>query len=213
VNADRIDGFDDDIKVDISGLPPGFTVSTPLVIQAGHSEARGTLNALPDAHDPGTNAAHVKIAATAQVNGKTMTKEVNGPGMIKVGEKPKLLVSLEPPMIHQSSNNAAHDQPLELIIAPGQTIPAWLKIKRNGHEDLVTFTVENLPHGVIVDNIGLNGVLIPKGQNEREVFLSASKWVPETDRLCFAIENQVGRQTSLPVLLHVRKPGSKIASK
>jgi hypothetical protein len=66
---------------------------------------------------------------------------------------------------------------------------------------------------VIVDNIGLNGVLIPKGQNEREIFLTAAKWVPETDRLCFAIENQVGRQTSLPVMLHVRKPGSKIAAK
>jgi len=65
--------------------------------------------------------------------------------------------------------------------------------------------VENLPHGVIVDNIGLNGVLIPKEQNERQIFLNAAKWVPETDRLCYAIENQAGRQTSLPVLLHVRK--------
>jgi hypothetical protein len=103
--------------------------------------------------------------------------------------------------------------PLELTIAPGQTIPAWLGIKRNGHEDLVTFTVENLPHGIIVDNIGLNGVLIPKGQNEREIFLTAAKWVPETDRLCYAIENQAGNQTSRPLLLHVRKPGAKIASK
>jgi len=49
--------------------------------------------------------------------------------------------------------------------------------------------------------------------NEREIFLTAAKWVPETDRFCFAIENQAGKQTSLPVLLHVRKPGSKIAAK
>jgi len=56
------------------------------------------------------------------------------------------------------------DNPLEITIAPGQSIPAWLKIKRNGHDELVTFSVENLPHGVIVDNIGLNGVLIPKGK-------------------------------------------------
>ena len=87
-----------------------------------------------------------------------------------------------------------------------------LRVQRNGHDDLVTFTVENLPHGVIVDNIGLSGVLIPKGQDEREIFLTAAKWVPETDRLCFAIENQAGRQTSLPVMLHVRKAGSKVVT-
>ena len=214
VVADRIDGFEGEIAVDIAGLPAGFSVSTPLMIQAGHSEAKGTLSAAVDAHDPATNSTSVKITATATVNGKSITREVNNFGTIKLGAKPKLFVSLEPPPNQSAlSNSVSATAPLELTIAPGQTIPAWLKVKRNGHEDLVTFTVENLPHGVIVDNIGLNGVLIPKGQNEREIFLTAAKWVPETDRFCFAIENQAGKQTSLPVLLHVRKPGSKIAAK
>jgi len=214
VVAERIDGFEGEISVYITGLPPRFTVSNPLVIQAGHTEAKGTLNAALDAADPGTNAMLSKISATASINGKKITKDVNNFGTIKLGAKPKLFVALEPPPNENStSNSAPATAAVELTIAPGQTIPAWLKIRRNGHEDLVTFTVENLPHGVIVDNIGLNGVLIPKGQNEREIFLSAAKWVPETDRLCFAIENQVGKQTSLPVLLHVRKSGSKIAAK
>lgn len=197
VSAERIDGFDEDIQVEISHLPAGFTVSTPLVIQAGHMEAKGTINAALDAPKP-TNAM-TKVTATAMIDGKTVKKEVNNLGMIKLGDKPKLFVSLEP---------ASAANP-DLTIAPGQTIPAMLKVQRNGHEDLVTFTVENLPHGIIVDNIGLNGVLIPKGQNEREIFLSAAKWLPETDRLCYAIENQAGKQTSLPVMLHVRKPGNK----
>ena len=200
VTAERFDGFDEDIKVEISDLPPGFSVSTPLVIQAGHIEARGTLNAAPDAQKP-TNAM-AKVTASATIAGQTVTKDVNNFGTIKLGDKPKLLVSLEP---------ASAANP-DLTIAPGQTISAMLKIQRNGHEDLVTFSVDNLPHGVIVDNIGLNGVLIPKGQNEREIFLTAAKWVPETDRLCFAIENQVGRQTSTPVMLRVRKPGSKMVT-
>jgi hypothetical protein len=59
---------------------------------------------------------------------------------------------------------------LEITIAPGQTIPALLKVRRNGYEELVTFTVENLPHGVMVDNIGLNGILIPKGESERQQY-------------------------------------------
>ncbi|PYJ99737.1 MAG: hypothetical protein DME23_08910 [Verrucomicrobia bacterium] len=63
---------------------------------------------------------------------------------------------------------------------------------------------------MIVDNIGLNGVLIPKGESERQISFTAAKWVPETDRLCYAVENQAGRQTSLPVLLHVRKTPGKV---
>jgi hypothetical protein len=94
---------------------------------------------------------------------------------------------------------------LELLIAPGETIPAWLKIHRAGHKDLVTFFAEKLPHGVIVADIGLNGVLIPKGESERQIFFNAAKWVPEQDRLFYLIEQQAGGQTSRPVLLKVRK--------
>src|SRR5205823_2476502 len=155
-----------------------------------------------------------KVTATAMVNGKQVTKEVNSFGKIKLGEKPKIFVFLEPSAEAQSTNMPSHmeNKPLELTIAPGQTIPASLKIKRNGHEDLVTFFVESIPHGVIVDNIGLNGVLIPKGETARQIFLNAAKWVPETDRPCYAIEQQAGKQTSQPVLLKVRKPGAKVAA-
>ena len=103
---------------------------------------------------------------------------------------------------------ATNPAPIILTLAPGQRLPALLKIKRNGHEDLVTFFVENLPHGVIVDDIGLNGVLIPKGENERGIFLTAAKWVPVQDRWCYAIEQQAGKQTSQPVLLKIRKARS-----
>jgi hypothetical protein len=216
VTAERLDGFEGEIRVDISGLPAGFTVSTPLTIQAGQTEARGTIYAMEDASAPGTNATSSKLVATAMINGKKIKKEVNNFGTIKLIEKPKLLVGLEPS--HSSPNqmatNSKSAEPLELTIVPGRSIPAWLKVQRNGFEELITFTVDNLPHGVIVDNIGLNGVLIPKGQSEREIFLNAAKWVPEQDRLCFAIENQAGRQTSRPVMLHVRKsaPSAQTAS-
>ena len=209
VSAERFDGFDGEIKVDISGLPPGFSVSTPLVIQAGQTEARGAIHAEPDAPPPNdTNAAISIVTASAVIYDQPVTREVNNLGKIKLADKPKLYVFLEPYTDSTSTNPVAVDpaRPLELTIAPGQTIPAWLKIKRAGHDDLVTFTVENLPHGVIVDNIGLNGVLIAKSDQERQIFLNAAKWVPDTDRLCYAIENQAGKQTSLPVLLHVRRP-------
>ena len=211
IAAERSDGFDGDITVEVTGLPPGFSVSTPLVIQAGQTEAKGTLTAALDAMKPEATIA-TKVIATASIAGKSETREINNFGKISLGEKPKVLVYFEPDTKAQPAEHVVNEsnKPLEISVAPGMTVPAMLRIQRNGHEDLVTFTVENLPHGVIVDNIGLNGVLIPKGENERQIFLTAAKWVPEQDRFCYAVENQAGRQTSLPVLLHVRKQAAKV---
>jgi hypothetical protein len=217
LNAERLDGFDGEIRVELAGVPPGFSVSTPIIIEAGHTEAKGSIHAALDAPRPQeTNATLTRIKATAMVNGRAVTKDVKNFGTIKLGEKPKLYVSLEP--YNESATNhfepaMVSSQPVELVIAPGQMIPAWLKIKRNGHDDLVTFFAENLPHGVIVADIGLNGVLIPKGESERKIFFTADKWVPEQDRLFYMIEQQAGKQTSLPVLLKVRRPAMKQSAK
>jgi hypothetical protein len=208
VNANRIDGFNEDVRVDITNVPAGFTVSTPLVIQSGQTEAKGTLHALSGAMQPNeTNLPAIKVTAAAMVDGKSVTKDVNDFGKIKLGEKPKLFVFLEPKAgpIMTDTNSTSSPKPFELTVTPGGSVSAWLKVRRNGHEELITFSVENLPFGVIVDNIGLNGVLIPKGENERQIFFTCEKWVPDTDRLCYAVEGQTGRQTSLPLLLHVRK--------
>ncbi len=203
VSVDRIDGFDGEVRVDITGLPAGFGVSSPIVIESGHSEAKGTVNAAADAVQTSAESAKaVKVTATAVLLGRTepVIKDVNSLGHIQLGPKPKMTVRLEP-MPGPDGNIG----PLELAISPGSRAPAMLRVDRNGHDDLVTFQVENLPHGVIVDDIGLNGVLIPAGQNERQIFLNAARWVPETSRPCHAIESQAGGQTSRPVLLRVRR--------
>jgi hypothetical protein len=196
VIAERRDGFDGEIKVEFTGLAPGILISTPLLIQAGHSSASGLVWADSTAMAAGTN--KINVVASASINGQTVKREVNALGRISIGSPPPLYVTLEP---HDASK-------AEIVLAPGQTVPARLKVRRNGQDDLVTFSIDDLPHGVIVDNIGLNGVLIPKEQNEREIFITAAKWVPETERFCFAISNEGGRQTSKPVLLKVRKSGA-----
>ncbi len=191
LEVDRIDGFEGEVQVDLSGLPEGFRASSPLVIQAGHREAEGVVFAAADARPPTPEAlAKMVVQAKATVDGKDVVKAVNSLGQLKLGPKPKLLVRLEP---------------ADLVIAPGTTVSAMLIVERNGHDDLVTFSVDNLPHGVIVDNIGLSGVLMPKGENERQIFITADAWVPETSRLCFAVANQVGNQCSGPVTIHVRR--------
>src|SRR5204862_4887138 len=89
-SATRIDGFDEDIRVEITGLPPGFSVLSPLVIQAGHLLAKGTINASTDAAAPGeSDAKATKVTATALINGKPVIKTVNNLGKSMLAPKPK----------------------------------------------------------------------------------------------------------------------------
>ncbi len=215
VAAERIDGFEGEIRVDISGLPPGLSVSTPLVIEAGHDEAKGTLFAAAELRPADlTNAALTRITASANVDGRTVTRDAGSLGQIKLGPAPKLYVHVEADRDPTDSTSGVLEgdatsptspmaAPLELTIEAGGTIPAWLKIRRNGHQDLVTFFAENLPHGVIVADIGLSGVLIPKDENERRIFFNAARWVRPQERLFHLIEQQAGRQTSRPIRLKV----------
>jgi hypothetical protein len=109
-------------------------------------------------------------------------------------------------VLADASPDLEYPQPAEVTIAPGGSAICKLRVERRGIKDRLEFDVDNLPHGVIVDNIGLNGILIPAGQNEQTLYLAAASWVPETDRLFFAVAKADGEQASLPVLLHVRKP-------
>jgi hypothetical protein len=93
-----------------------------------------------------------------------------------------------------------------VTIVPGQRAPVKLRIDRGGFTDRVSFEIENLPHGVIVDDIGLNGVLLPEGQTERVLFLSCEPWVPATERPFHAVAKVDGDQASRPLWLRVAAP-------
>ena len=84
---------------------------------------------------------------------------------------------------------------------------------RRGFGDRIEFDVQDLPHGVWVQNIGLNGILIPAGKSRQTIYLAAAPWVGDTDRLFFAVSKAEGEQASLPVLLRVRRPAKMANSK
>lgn len=96
-------------------------------------------------------------------------------------------------------------KPAVIEIFAGQTIEATLRVDRQGFKGRIGFEDRNLPHGVIVDNIGLNGVLITEEQSERTIYLTAYHWVEETERLFFLESKEVGKQTTWPVLLRVKR--------
>ena len=135
-----------------------------------------------------------------------MKSEVNNLGTIKLADKPKVIVHLE---LLEAAAQTPAENPFsatpEITIAPGGTTKCRLRVERNGFNDRIAFGVDNLPHGVIVDDIGLSGVLIPEGQTERTVFLRAEPWVSDQARLFHATAQVEGNQTSLPMRLVVKK--------
>ncbi len=115
LTVDRFDGFDDEVRVEITGLPEGWCASSPIVIQAGHRDAQGVLFAETEAKQlTAEQLQGIHVQAKATVAGEEVVKPVAAFGQIKLEEKPKLLVRLEP---------------AELVIAPGSTITAQLKVE------------------------------------------------------------------------------------
>ncbi|MFV1994236.1 MAG: c-type cytochrome domain-containing protein [Verrucomicrobiales bacterium] len=210
LSVERKDDFVGEIRVDVLGLPEGFTASTPVVIERGQHMAVGVINAAPDALAPDALAAKAAVlTARATVQGREVSREIGGLGEIALGEPAKVIVEILP---QAGAENVVAEQgkPIEFTIAPGETISARVVATRVDFEERIQLGKEdsgrNLPHGVYVDNIGLSGLLIVPGQNERQFFLSASKWVPESTRYFHLATSANGGQASLPVILHVRKP-------
>ena len=98
----------------------------------------------------------------------------------------------------------------EIDIVPGQETQVRLSVQRRGFDGRIAFEVFNLPHGVIVNDIGLNGVLIVEGQTERNVFLAAEDWIPLQSRLFYAQANVEGNQCTLPMRLNVVRPPANV---
>lgn len=221
IEVDRLDGFEGEVRVEVKDLPPGFYSSSPIVVQAGHFAAEGTIYALPDAKAPAMNeSTNAHVVASAVINGKKVTHNVNSLGTIKLAPAPKFLLSLMP--TNTTTVTIGSQVIPEIIISPGETVSANIKVQRNGETNLVNLDMDNLPHGVIVDNVGLNGVQIRAGEDEREIFLMAFKWVPETDRLCQVVVKSAratsgsqGLQTSFPVMLKIRhkKPATTASTR
>ncbi len=209
ITAQRIDHFEGPIRVDISGLPPGFAVTTPIVIEEGQIEAFGVITATADAPMPTPeNASTTTVTATATILGQEVTQDAGNLGEIKLAEVPKLLARI----VARDGGAipiATHENGLlEFEMHPGETITLGVVLERNGFDGVVGFGTagagRNLPFGVYIDNLGLNGLLLLDGQTEREFFVTASPWVEPQSRLFFINAGAEGGQTSQPVLLHIR---------
>lgn len=208
---ERLDGFDGEVTVEVSGLPPGFSAVTPVVIEPEQISAVGLIMADLKAEPPTDEQIKaVKLTATASIRGRKVTRELGGLGKITLGKPSQVVVEVFPDGT-MGAPKQEPGKPLELTIQPGETISAWVKVTRRGaFKAEVPFGKEdagrNLPFGVYVDNIGLNGLLVPATETERRFFITAGpKWLPETTRFFHLRTTTDGIQTSQPILLKIRK--------
>jgi mono/diheme cytochrome c family protein len=209
VTANRIDGFEGPIRVDIDGMPPGFSVTTPLVIEAGQIEALGVIAAHVDAIPPTPDqVGAIKATASAAIWGREVAHALNRLGEIQLAPKPKLRVRIVPTEDGTRPISDSPDGPPGFEIHRGQTITLKVKVERNGYAGQVAFGKEgagrNLPFGVYVDNLGLNGLLIVEDQDERTFFITADPSVPPQTRHFHLTTAVAGGHSSPPVVLHVR---------
>lgn len=225
VNAERFDDFEGPISITLEGLPPGFHATSPVVIEPGQMNAVGLIWADDTAVAPtAEQSAAIRVVASAEINGQKVEHDLGGIGTLALDAPPSVRIRIAQVAGEVTSADALvmeegpaelpwpGDAPLELTIAPGTTIAAQVFVERRGHEGGVPFGNEdsgrNLPHGVFIDNIGLNGLLVIEGRSERVFFITASKIAAEQSQY-FHLKARVGGEPcSLPVLLHIKRTGA-----
>ena len=173
-------------------------------------QAFGSIHADSDAATPKND--FLMVTATATLRGKKIIREVGKLNNIKPLNKPKLLVQVTS-NISGGAETGTFSDPLKFTISPGETISARVKVERNGFNGRIQLgshdAGRNLPHGVYVDNIGLSGLLIVEGQTEREFFITADNWVPES-RNHFHIKASAEKGiVSNPLIIQVRNKKNK----
>lgn len=169
----RLDGFDGPVEVELRDLPPGITATTARI-------------------EPGQTAADLLLMADASA--PAYTQPTWRAVARAVGPGPELERPLEPGgpsggriTVVPASDLAISATPERVEIRAGERVEMTLAVERAaGFEGRVPIDVRNLPHGVRVLYIGLNGVLVTETDRARSIFLYAEPWVEPTERLFYA---------------------------
>lgn len=214
--ATRLDGYEGPIEITLSGLPETLSIVQPIVIEPGQDRAFATLRSTAAfAGLSEEDAARVTVHAKAVIDDKPVAREAGKAMAIALLDKPKLRVHLKP---DGDSGKMAEDGVLEFTIRPGGTITAIVAADRNGLEGDIPFGKEdagrNLPHGVYVDNIGLNGLMLQPEENEKRLFLTASKIAAPGVRDFHLVTPADGGHTTQRARLRVvAREGGRVAGK
>lgn len=202
VRVDRFDGFDGPVTFDIPDLPPGIVANMPLTIEAGQRYADGTLWVAENA-EAWEGKLSPQIIAHAEVAGRQVERQVGIVGELTLGDRPNAI-----PSIHPIDQPIAEDENWTLQVRRGETVSARVAIRRKeGFTKEVSFGKENAgrntSHGVYVDDIGLNGLLVRENEDEREFSLTADPVAIPGQRSFFLTAEIDGKITTHPITVEV----------
>jgi hypothetical protein len=188
--AERIDGFDGPIKVEVRNLPKGLHMPAT-TIEAGTYSTTVALFADADA----------KVAEPSPmplVEGSTSA----------TGMPFASLSNLTLPKVIDPGDIVTTVKEAEVTIKPGGQAKMTVTIeRRNGFKGRVPLDVRGLPHGVRVLDIGLNGILVNENETTRTVAIYAEPWVQAQDHPFVVLARREGKNTehgAKSVLLHVK---------
>jgi hypothetical protein len=203
----RQDGFDSPIEVIADDLPPGITAS-PAVIDG--EELGGTLALSADVSAP----------AFTPPTWRVVAREISGPSRSPAAKALRQEIDPGGPAggwitVTPAANLKIAAHPQRVAIHPGERVSMTLSVDRApAFSGRVPIEVKNLPQGVRVLNIGLNGVLVTEKQTERSVFLLAEPWVQPMVRPFYAVgkAESAGTEESSPAIELVIIPNTKQAA-
>ena len=171
ITANRTDDFAGEIEVKISDLPNGWSAA-PATIKAGQNSTILLLSAASNA----VGGFPLRIQGSAKIGQQKVTREVN------IAEKLSL-VSLAP-----APELAVFTDTQHLTVEPGGKVSITVSIKRmNGFTGRIPIDVRGLPHGIIVTDVGLNGILITPAETAMKFTIEVQPWVKPGEQPIFVV--------------------------
>ena len=156
VTANRRDGHHEAIPIEVLDLPPGVQ-APPTAIPAGESSTTFALFADAEATLP----AEMKpLVVVGTAGGQTRRAEI---GTVTLSDPGEIVTRTTEPALR---------------LTPGGTVSLTVQIERRGEfKARVPIEVRGLPHGVRVQDVGLNGILITEADTERTMSIYCEPWV------------------------------------
>lgn len=195
VTAARMDDFDGPIEVELRDVPAGLR-ATRNTIFPGQESTVLILEADPDAKLPA--ATGLNVVGRARIGDREVVRTSSADDKLRylaLAQRPDLQVEA---------------QQKEVTLEAGGTAEVSVAIKRAENFDgRVPVSVLNLPPGVRVLDVGLNGVLVTPEETTRTFVLEAKPWVKPLDQP-IALTGQVetnspirSEYASAPILLKI----------
>lgn len=187
IECDRFDGFEGPIHVSLEGLPSGYN-ATESDIEEGETAASllVSLTAKSVETAPGGS---FKVIARAMLPDGLVTRE-------PAEDKNRKVTAGSPSQVYGTVDTTG------ITLRPGHEVTFVATISRKaGFTARVPLDVRNLPFGVKVMDVGLNGILVNEKETSRRIVLSCEPWVKPQVRQIFVyagVEGGIG--TGIPAV-------------